>query len=117
MKQYTLTRIPSGTLELRAQAEVYDKDKKGRTVGSHIETETTSSGYDSGNASDQTKALAAAIVNHYMGAANDPGVAVEAQHRIKPFMEAFLLHHQMPLGARLEISSNVLDNFFATVQA
>jgi hypothetical protein len=113
VKLYTLIRIPSGPLELRAQAEVIDKDKKGRSIGSHIETHITSVGYDTGAMTAGTLNLAAAIMMHYYGATDeDPGAMAEAQRQIKRFLEAFLLHQTIKPGARLEISSDVLDRFF-----
>jgi hypothetical protein len=122
VKLYTLTRIPGGALELRAEAEVIDKDSKGRSIGKHIETEITSEGYDTGNASDETKALAAKIMEHYYGAVGakgevDAGAAAEAMRREKPFLDGFLVHHNMPLGAKYEISSDVLDRFFSLTQS
>jgi hypothetical protein len=113
MKLYTLTRSPSGPLELRAEAQVIDKDKKSRSIGSHIETHVTSEGYDTGNSSPQSLALALAIMRHYYGASiDDPGAEAEAKRKAAPFGYAFLFHHALKPGARLEISSDVLDRFF-----
>jgi hypothetical protein len=113
-KEYTITRIPGGALQLRAEALVYEKDAKGRNTGaSHVETEVTSIGCDIGNASKETKHLAERMMEHYYGAANDPGAAAEVQRKVKPFLDAFLLHHELKPGGRLVISSDVLDRFFS----
>ena len=112
MKLYVLTRIPSGPLELRAQAEVIEKDKKGRSIGSHIETHITSVGYDIGNNSPQSLALALEIMRHYYGASDeDPGAEAEAKRKAAPFGHAFLFHHNLKPGSRLEISSDVIDRW------
>jgi hypothetical protein len=111
VKNYIITRTATGALELVAEAEVIDKDSKGRSVGTHIDTAIAPStaGFDIGNDSMGTFKLATFIMQHYMGA----GGQDEAARRTKPFMEAFLIHHQLPPGARLEISSDVLDRFFS----
>jgi hypothetical protein len=112
MKLYTITRIPGGKLELRAEKLVVDKDKNGRSIGSHVETEITSTGYDTGNNSPETLALALAITRHYYGATgNDPGAEAEAIRKAAPFGYAFLFHHALSPGAQLEISSDVVDRW------
>jgi hypothetical protein len=131
MKLYTITRMPDSSLQLHAEEEVIDRAKNGFPNGSHIESEITSlvnrssfqspdlpaSGtvaFDIGNSSLGTQALAAKIMQHYYGAtAADPGATAEAERRTKPFMEAFLLSHQMSPGAKFEISSEILDRFFS----
>jgi hypothetical protein len=115
VKQYTLTRIPGGALELRAQALVYEKDAKGTNTGaSHVETDITSIGYDIGNDSKETASLALAIMRHYYGATDEDAAAeVEAERKAPRFLAAYLLNHQMPPGSKYEISSDILDRFFS----
>lgn len=104
MKNYIVTRTKDGIL-LTCES----LDKKGQVV------RTVPSGpFDSGNASKQSKALALAIAMHYMGATpEDLAATAEAQRRAPQILDAFLLHHNLPLNAHLEISSDVLDRFFA----
>lgn len=115
MKLYTLTQ--RATLELKADKEVIDRDERVKSkpvIGSHIESEITSEGYDIGAATDGTKKLAATIMAHYYDVTpTDPGAAAEAERKTVSFMEAFLLPHAMKPGARYQISSEVLDHFFA----
>lgn len=112
-KHYTLTRPAGGPLELRAEQLIYELDQKKRPTGaSHVETEITSKGYDTGNASEETAALALAIMRHYYGASDaDPGAKAEAIRKAPLFRNAFLIHHNMPPGSRLEISSDVIDRW------
>jgi hypothetical protein len=114
VKLYTLTRDQSGTLILTAQAEVIDKDARGRSIGMHTETHITSVGYDIGNDSKETATLALAIMRHYYGVTDaDPAAEAEAERKAPRFLAAYLLNHQMPPNSRYEISSDVLDRFFS----
>lgn len=100
MKCYLLSRGMDSILRLCCQALV-----KGKLV------ETFPAGpFDIGNGSKETQALALAILLHYYGAP-DAGAEDEAQRKKQPFLEAFLLTHSMPSGAKLEISSDVIDRF------
>ena len=106
--------MSNGSLHLVCEAEVIDKDSKGRSRGSHIESNTTSEGYDSGNASKESLALATAIATHYYGSSpGDAAATAQAERAAPRILNAFLVHHKLPPGARLELTSNVLDSFFA----
>lgn len=100
MKNYIIQQLRQGLL-LTCEALV-----KGR-----VQKQVSLDSYDIGNSSKGTKALALAILLHYYGA--DAGGQAEAQRRAQSFMDAFLIHHQMPLNAKLEISSDVIDRFFS----
>jgi hypothetical protein len=103
MKLYTITADKS-SIHLLCEAET----KKG------IERENPLGPFSIGDNSKETWALAAAIMQHYFGASpNDPVAIAEAEKRTIPFMEAFLLHHQMDNGAKFEISSDVIDKWIA----
>jgi len=107
LKLYTISRLSGGTLQLLCEAQTKNGVVRESRVGS----------FDIGNSSEGTKALALAIMNHYYGAGpSDPGATAEAQRKAGPFLEAFLAHQQMPLGAKLEISSDVIDRFFSLNQ-
>lgn len=100
---YTITRQKDG-LHLLCEAET----RKG------IVSESPAGKFDSGNASKETKALALAIATHYFGASpSDLPATAEAQRRAEPLMYAFLSHHKLPVGAKLELSSEVIDRFFS----
>lgn len=105
MRLYTIIRQPSGTLQLTCEAEVILKDQRGRSTGTKIETQTPSGPFDIGNASEETQALAAAVMSHYYG--GDP----EAKRKEKQFLEAFLIHANIPPNGKLEIYSNVIDRW------
>ena len=105
MKCYLITRLPDGTLRLLCQEIVQSGPQKGQLV------ETRPAGpFDTGNSSKETKALASAIMSHYFGA--DPAAAAEAQRKVEPFLNAFLLTHRMPEPGSYEISGDVIDRFF-----
>ncbi len=112
MKLYTLIRKLDGTLQLTCEAEVLDKDPRGRPTGTHIETQIPPGPFDIGNASPHTKALALAIMFHYYSASqNDPAATAQAVRSAQQFLYAFLIHQQMPSGARLEISSDAINRW------
>jgi hypothetical protein len=100
VKCYLIQRVRDGLL-LTCEALV-----KGQVVKS-----VPAGPFDAGNASKETKALAVAILTHYYG-----GGQAEAQRRAEPFMYAFLMHHAMPPGARLEISSETIDRWIALLE-
>lgn len=108
MKSYTITRMPNGEVHLLAQMQVVDKDQRGRTTGTHID-ERVSKGYDIGNATAQSQSLAADIMAHYYG--SDAGAMAEAARKTTAFLHAFLIHNNLPLGGKLEISSDVIDRW------
>jgi hypothetical protein len=67
-----------------------------------------------GDSSAGTKALAAAVMAHYYNAsASDPGATAEAKRRERPFLDAYLIHHKMPVGGRLVINSDVISNWIS----
>lgn len=102
MKSYTISRKRDG-VHLQADALV-----KGQVVS------VASAGYDIGNSSEGTKALARSIMKHYYNATEaDPAAMAEVERKVKPFEEMFLGHHQMKIGAQYEISSGVIDRFMA----
>lgn len=113
-KLYTITRVPQGALHLLAEAVVPNTDARGRRIpGTHVEQSTPVGSFDIGNASDGTKALATEILKHYYAAKLDDAPAMaEVGRKVLPFLEAFLEHHKMKPGSRLEISSDVIDLFF-----
>ncbi len=104
MKNYILQRTKDGLL-LICEA----LDKKGQVVKF-----VPSGPFDIGNASEGTKALALAIMGHFYGVG--PVAKAEAQRQVQPFMDAFLLSHAMPLGAKYEIPDSVIDRFFSLNQ-
>ena len=104
MKSYLLTRERDGKLTLSSAALIIDRDKKGRSIGSHVETQATSH--------DSQPQVAAALASHYYGA--DPGAQAQAAKSAPLIHDGFLIHAKMPQpGSRLLISSDVLDRFFA----
>lgn len=112
MRLYTISRQPGGKLQLLAEAEVTDKDQRGRVTGSHVETDLQLGPFDIGNSSEESKALALAIMRHYYGAsATDAGATAEAERKATLFLNAFLIHHALSPGARLQVPSNVIDRW------
>lgn len=103
MKCYIIIRVRDGIL-----FTCESLDKRGQVV------RYKASGFEIGCSSNKALALATAILSHYYG--NDPTAQAEAQRKTKPFLEAFLLHHNLPLNGKLEISSDVIDRFFALAQ-
>ena len=105
MKCYVITVDAAGRVRLLCQS----LDKKGKLV------ETRPDGaFDIGSLKPGTRALAICIMLHYMGASTaDPGATLEAEARAERFQHAFLSHAKMKLGATLEITSDVIDRFFA----
>lgn len=104
MKLYTIQRVKDGLL----------LTCEGLNKKNQVEKSVPEGPFDIGNASKETKALALAIMSHYYGASpSDPGATAEAQRKAGPFQDAFLLAHSMPLNAKYEISSDVIDRFFA----
>lgn len=118
MKNYTIQRLPKGPIHLLEEAVVPNTDPRGRRIpGTHVEQSTPVGSFDVGNASDGTKALATEILKHYYAAKPDDAPAMaEVGRRVLPFLEAFLQHHKMKPGSRLEISSDVIDRFFSLQQ-
>lgn len=114
MKIYTISRNGNGDLQLICQAEVVDRDSRGRPIGSHIETEIPIGPFEIGNSSIKATALSLAIMDHYYGASDkDPAATAEAERNVKRFQESFLLHANLLPGAKIEIDSNVIDRYFA----
>ena len=109
MKQYIIARQTNGKISVEMQAEILDKDHRGRSVGSHIETTVPDGPFDIGVSSNDSKALALTIMKHYMG----PGGDSEAAHKSQFFHDAFLIHHKMNPGSRLQISSDAIDRLFS----
>jgi len=104
VKCYIISKDAAGKITLLAQALV-----KGQ-----LQEQTFTGPFDTGNASLSTKALSFTILCHYFGAApGDPAAQAEAQRQTVPFMDAFLLTHQMLLNSRYEISGDVVDRFFS----
>jgi hypothetical protein len=107
VKLYTITRTRNG---VTCQA---NDNAAGPKHNGNV-TQQLAGKFSIGDASQATKALASAIMVHYMGATpQDPGATAEAQRRTKPFLDAYLLHHKLPLNGRLVISSDVMDRFFS----
>jgi hypothetical protein len=103
VKTYTIQRTRDGLLL------TCEELKKGKVIKA-----VPSGPFDIGNASEKTKALASAVMSHYMGVTpQDFGAIAEAKRRTKPFLDAFLLHHKLPLNGRIVISSDVIDRFFS----
>lgn len=118
MKLYQIARARDGNVQLTAQAEVIDKDSRGRSIGAHIETEITSKGYALGDDSPECHALALTIMNHYYDASlADAGATAEAARKAPLFHGAFLLNATVPVGGFLEISSTVLDKWTSLLVA
>ena len=104
MKNYVVTKTKNGIL-LTCEALV--KGKVIRTV--------PNGPFSIGDKSEQSTALAAAIMEHYYGVTpTDPAAKAEADRQAKPFFDAFLAHHKLTaLNSSLEISSDAIDRFFA----
>lgn len=103
MKCYIIQRVRDGIL-LTCES----LDKKGQVV------RYVASGFEIGCLSKKSLALANAIMLHYYDAveSNLPG-KMEANRQAQPFLDAFLLHHSLPLNGKLEIPGEVIDRFFA----
>jgi hypothetical protein len=103
MKNYIVKRTKDGIL-LNCEALV-----KGLVV------HTVPSGpFEIGDPSGESLALARAIADHYYGASlQDAAAARMATQQAPRILDAFLIHHHLPLGGQLEISSDVLDHFFS----
>ncbi len=107
MKLYTVTRTARGI-----QCQVNDNAAGPKHNGNVVVA--LAGKFSTGDASKETQALAAAIMEHYFDASpSDPGAAAEAQRKTKAFLDGFLLHHKLPAGGRLVISSDVIDRFFS----
>jgi hypothetical protein len=104
MKLYSLNRSFDSVLHLLCEAQ----------TKSGVVSEAPAGKFDIGNASKETKALALAIMSHYYG--TDPAAQAEAQRKAQPFMNAFLISHSMPPGAKYEIPDSVIDRFFSLNQ-
>ncbi len=104
MKCYIISKDAAGKVTLLAQA----------LIRGQLQEQTFAGPFDTGNSSLSTKALAFTILCHYFGATpGDPAAQAEAQRQTVPFMDAFLLTHNMLPNSRYEISSDVIDRFFS----
>jgi hypothetical protein len=107
VKTYIVTRTRAG-VQCQANDNAAGPKHNGNVTG------MLAGKFSIGDASKETQVLAAAIMAHYYDAKpSDPGATAQAQRQTKAFMDAYLLHHRLPLNGRLVISSDVIDRFFS----
>ena len=99
MKNYIIQRTKDGLLLICESL-----NKKGQ-----VEKFVPSGPFEIGDASRESLALAAAIMTHYFG--SDAPAQAEVRRKTLPFLNGFLGHHKMALGATYEISSDVIDRW------
>lgn len=110
MKVYTIAREMGGALGVSVETNTAGK-KRNEYLKYALPFVVGKLGFDIGNASEEAKNLALSLMSDYY-----EGAPEEAERKVDAFLGAFLVHHPMGPGAKLEISSETLDRWIFLLQ-
>lgn len=110
MKVYALQTDRLGTLSVTVETNTAGK-KHNEYLKYALQFAVGKLGFDIGNSSDEAKNLALSLMSDYY-----EGAPEEAERKADAFLGAFLVHHTMPPGSKLEISSETLDRWVFLMQ-